>query len=112
MLGLRMVTAKKSTKRHAVRSSSIMGGSRSANAASGSAGVLWTSCWVMGCPVFWRNSEKLQKDYHNCVMKGLATEVGHSVFRWQRTLPRRTCQYCSPCSTSRRTNSYKRLHGT
>ena len=40
MLGLRMVTAKKSTKRQAVRSSAeaIMGGSRSANAARGPAG--------------------------------------------------------------------------
>ena len=41
MLGLRMVTAKKSTKRQAVRSSAeaIMGGSRSAKAASGPAGA-------------------------------------------------------------------------
>ena len=39
MLGLRMVTAKKSTKRHAVRWSApeIMGGSRSANAPRGPA---------------------------------------------------------------------------
>ena len=69
MLGLRMVTAKKSTNRQAVRSSAeaIMGGSRSANSASGPAVVPWTSCWVMNCPDFGRNLGKLQKDYHNYV---------------------------------------------
>ena len=69
MLGLRMVTAKKSTNLQAVRSSAeaIMGGSRSAKAASGPAGVPWTSCWVMDCPVFRRKIGKLQKNYHNYV---------------------------------------------
>ena len=63
MLGLRMVTAKKSTKRQAVRSSAvaIMGGSRSANAASGPAGVPWTSCWVMDCPDFSEEFGKVTK---------------------------------------------------
>ena len=75
MLGLRMVTAKKSTNLQAVRSSAeaIMGGSRSANAASGPVGAPWTSCWVMFCPVFRRNSGKLQKDYHNYVYERVYT---------------------------------------
>ena len=30
-------------------------------------GAPWTSCWVMDCPDFRRNSGKLQKDYHNYV---------------------------------------------
>ena len=69
MLGFRMVTAKKSTNLHAVRSSAeaIIGGSRSANAARGPAGVVWTSCWVMKSPVLGGIWEEFQKDYHNCV---------------------------------------------
>ena len=76
MLGLRMVTAKKSTNRQAVRSSAeaIMRGSRSANAASGPAGVPRTSCWVMDCPDFRRNLGKLQKGYHNCVYESVYAE--------------------------------------
>ena len=82
MFGLRMVTAKKSTNLQAVRSSAeaIMGGSRSANLASGPAGVLWTSCWVMDRPDFWRNFGRFQKDYHNYVyervyLRGIVVSV-------------------------------------
>ena len=37
----------------------IVGGSRSAKAASGPVGVPWTSCWVMGCPVFGKFPKRL-----------------------------------------------------
>ena len=72
-----MVTAKKSTNLQAVRSSAeaIMGGSRSANLASGPAGVLWTSCWVMDRPDFWRNFGKdSKKAIITAFMKGFISE--------------------------------------
>ena len=68
MLGLRMVTAKKSTKapRGAVVSAvAIIGGSRSANAARGPAGVPWASCWVMCESCFW---EEFGKSYKKTII--------------------------------------------
>ena len=78
MLGLRMVTAKKSTKRHAVRSSAvaIMGGSRSANAARGPAGAPWTSCWVMKIVLFFGGiRESYKKTIITTFMKGFILGV-------------------------------------
>ena len=59
-------------ERQAVRSSAvaIIGGSRSANAASGPAGVLWTSCWVMESPVLGGIRESYKKTIITTFMKG------------------------------------------